>query len=73
MAKPIIVPGGAVLARFFFPMGLGFALSLRPGVGNSPFQESPGGLPWGWSGLELIDTLIIYRVFQTKVLASNQQ
>ena len=34
-----------VLARFFGHRGLGFALSLQPGIGNSPFQKVRGGLP----------------------------
>ena len=51
--------GGGILARFFCPRGRGFALSLCPGVANSPFQKnSPGVGPGGWSGLELTDTLI---------------
>ena len=51
-------PGGGVLARFFCSKGGGFALSLWPEGGNSPFQKIPRGFArGGWSGLELTDTL----------------
>ena len=50
--------GGGVAAQFFCPTGRGFALSLSPGVGNSPFTKSSLGICLGgWSGLELTDTL----------------
>ena len=50
-------PRGGLLARFSCPRGRIFVISLCPGVGNSPFQKIAGGLPGGWSGLELTDTL----------------
>ena len=46
-------PWGGVLARFFCPIGRGFALSFCPGMGIRPFKK----FPWGWSGLEFTDTL----------------
>ena len=51
--------GGGVLAQFFCPRGQGFALSLCPRGGDSPFQKSS---PGGWSGLELADTLLLLSI-----------
>ena len=56
-------PGGGVFARFFFPRGRDFALSLCPGGGEFALSKnSPGVCPGGggWSGLELTDTLFDY-------------
>ena len=50
-------PGGGVLARLFCPRVQDFALSLCPGDGEFALSKNfPGGLPGGWSGLELTDT-----------------
>ena len=56
------MPGGRVLARFYWPGNGGFELLFCSGGGNS--IRSSKILPWGfagggggWSGLELTDTL----------------
>ena len=44
-------PGGGILARFFCPKVLGFALSLCPRGGDSPVQKKfARGLPGGGGG-----------------------
>ena len=53
--------GGGVLARLFCPQVPGFALSLCPRGGDSPFQKKSSGVCLGgggeWSDLELTDAL----------------
>ena len=63
-------PGGGVLARFFCLRVWGFALSLCPRGGDSPFTKKKfarglpggGGGGGGWSGLELTDTLSLLSI-----------
>ena len=46
-----------VLAQFFCPRGGCFALSLCPGVGNSPFEKiSPGVGPGDGQACRLTDS-----------------
>ena len=52
--------GSGVLARFFCPRVRGFALSLCPRGGDSPFQKKIR--LGGWSALELTDTLSLLSV-----------
>ena len=48
-----------MLARFYRPGGRGFELSFCPGVENPRIKKN---CPGGWSGLELTDTLTIFRL-----------
>ena len=67
--------GGGVLARFFCPRGLGFALSLCSGGGEFALpKQSPGVCPGKKSGLELTDTLLsksMYHVYYFKKYIHN--
>ena len=51
--------GMGVLARFYRPGEWGFELLFCTGVGGGEFahQKICRGGGWGWSGLELTDTL----------------
>ena len=63
----IIAPGGGLLVRFFCPWGRGFALLCARWLGIRPLKKLSGGLPGGWSGLELTDALIMCSFFQSLI------